>query len=84
MEEVLLYLATLVNPLYVAIWCFVCLIFTVIAPPKLTAKIPDRLMQIINFSAFNWGNAVNRYCDTKGNPCNDFKDKDSIPPRKTT
>lgn len=83
MEELLLSLAAMLDPLYVVIWCVGCLIFTVVAPPKLTAKIPDVIMQVINFSAFNWGNAVNRYCDSKGNPCDDSKDKDSNPDKKS-
>lgn len=84
MEEILIYVASLVDPLYVAIWCFVCLIFTAIAPPQLTTKVPNLLMRVINFSAFNWGNAVNKYTDSKGNQDNESTSKASTNAGKAT
>lgn len=77
MEEILVIIAGSVDPLYVAIWCFICLIFTAVAPPQLTTKIPNLLMRVINFSAFNWGNAVNKYTDSKGNQVNESTSKTS-------
>lgn len=84
MEEVLLFLSTLVDPLYVAIWCFGCMLFTALTPAKVTAKVPDFLMQVINLSALNVGNAANKYCDLKGNPCDEDSPRDSHSNKKTT
>ena len=53
---------------YLAAWCFSCAVFVAVAPVKLTQKMPDWLMVVINFFAANVGNAVNKWSDKKGNP----------------
>lgn len=52
---------------YVLGFCFVCAAFTAIAPEKVTSKVPDFLMVIINAFALNVGQAKNLLTDMKGN-----------------
>lgn len=49
-------------------WCLFCALFTAFVPVKWTEKLPDWVMVIINISAVNVKNAVNRVTDIKGNP----------------
>lgn len=53
---------------YLAAWCSACSVFVAVAPVKITQKLPDWLMVVINFCAANVGNAVNKWSDKKGNP----------------
>jgi len=53
---------------YLATWCFACAVFVAAAPVKLTQKLPDQVMVVINLCAANVGNAVNKWSDKKGNP----------------
>lgn len=53
--------------LYIAAWCFVCALFTALAPEKLTSKIPNIIMTIINISAINVGKATNLLTNKQGN-----------------
>lgn len=63
--------------LYVTAVCFGCAVFVAVAPTKLTQKIPDFLMVIINFCALNFWNSVNKKTNIKGNPLDENPIKDA-------
>lgn len=71
MEDFVMALLALVPPEFwfvPVILCFVSALFVALAPPTLTAKIPDPIMVIINTLAINFSNASNELTDKKGNP----------------
>jgi len=67
MEQIIIFLFTEGYGLWITGWCFVCMLFTSFAPVSLTEKIPDVLMQFINYSAGNFKYAANKLTDIKGN-----------------
>lgn len=63
MEQLIEYLMTTEYAAYVGALCLVCRIFLMVAPEKLTEKIPDAVMVAINVCALS----VNKAVDIKGN-----------------
>lgn len=85
MEDFVLALLALVPP---SLWyipvalCFASALFVALAPPALTAKIPNPIMVIINTLAINFSNASNELTDKKGNPKLVDKNEPTVPKKK--
>lgn len=74
MDEITLQLLSLAMDsgyiLYVFLWCTACGLFAALAPPSVTARVPNIIMVIINVSALNLGRAANALTDLRGNAKN--------------